>query len=99
MPTKSTKFRGIPSGDGDSLCFDVIREDFIRLMGRPPGRFDKSIRYHGLYRYYPDDLLPEVGGGSEALLDFEVAVGAEPTLVFAKPFKAYRVAAEVTKED
>jgi len=87
MTSKITKFRGISSGDWESLCFDVTREDFTRLMGKPPTRYDKSIAYHLLYRFYPDYLLPEVEDSSTCLSDFEVTVEVKPTTEYPRKFK------------
>lgn len=54
---KEYNFKGIPSGDYESFCFDVTKEDFEKIKGKTPDKWDKSKFNVGLYRIYPDDIF------------------------------------------
>lgn len=54
---KEIEFEGFPSGDMESFCFDVTKEDYIKINGEEPGEFDKSVNKDNLYRIYPDDFF------------------------------------------
>ena len=54
--TKAYEFQGISSGDGDSFCWDISKEDFIKIKGKNPNKYDKSMERKGLYRLYPNDF-------------------------------------------
>lgn len=49
------EFIGINSGDGESFCWDVDRENFIKIKGYEP---DETFDENGenLYKIYPDDF-------------------------------------------
>lgn len=57
MKEKTYQFNGISSGDHESFCFDVTKEDFKNITGRVPSKFEKSVFNKGLYQIYPNDLL------------------------------------------
>ena len=59
------KFRGIPSGDYEAFCFDVTKEEYERITGKKPKKWDKSKISNGLYRLYPDDLFEDFNGEVE----------------------------------
>jgi len=73
------EFIGFPSGDGESFCWDVSRETFVRVVGREPGEDDGAVFHmpERLYRLYPENL-PLHGGYTDALL--RVVVSVEPAL-------------------
>ena len=49
------EFIGINSGDGESFCWEVDRETFIKIKGYEPDEvFDKNG--YGAYKIYPDDF-------------------------------------------
>jgi len=52
------KISGYPSGDNESPCFDVSREDFIAAMGREPNWHERSMFHVKMYRIYYEQLLP-----------------------------------------
>lgn len=54
--SKIIEFKGIPSGDYESFCWDVTREDFIKIKGRAPEVFEESDFNKGLYQIYPDEF-------------------------------------------
>ena len=54
--SKTYEFDGIPSGDGESFCWDVNKETYISIKGEQPNKFDKSESHKGLYRIYPNDF-------------------------------------------
>ena len=54
--TKTYEFQGISSGDYESFCWDVSEEDFIKIKGRTPNKYNKSIEREGLYKLYPNDF-------------------------------------------
>lgn len=54
--SKSIEFKGIPSGDYESFCWDVTKEVFMKIKGKKPERYDASYFNKGLYRIYPDDF-------------------------------------------
>lgn len=53
---RTYEFKGIPSGDCDSFCWDVSRKEFIKIKGEEPNKFDKSYVNEGLFRIYPNDF-------------------------------------------
>lgn len=55
----------IPSGDHEGFCFDVSREDFMRIKNAEPDKYDKSWFNKGYYRIYPQDLFRVLYGSSE----------------------------------
>ena len=57
----SIKFTGILSGDHESFCFAVSKENFTRITGREPEDFDKDRFYKGKYAIYPSDILGRDG--------------------------------------
>lgn len=57
--SKSIEFKGIPSGDYESFCWDVSLETFKQIKGTNPDKFDKSYFNEGKYRIYPDDFFDE----------------------------------------
>ena len=54
---KDFEFTGYRSGDCECFCFDVTLEDFIKIRGEKPAKFDESAYYKGFYRIYPTDLI------------------------------------------
>lgn len=54
---KKYKFKGLPSGDYESFCFDVTKEEFEKITGKKPSKWDSSKFNKGLYRLYPNDLF------------------------------------------
>jgi hypothetical protein len=54
---KEIQFSGIVSGDGESFCFDVDRETFVRITGNEPNEFDISCYNNSLFRLYPNDIF------------------------------------------
>lgn len=50
------RFEGTPSGDDESFCWDVDKETFIKINGREPKEYEKSMIDEELYRIYPGDL-------------------------------------------
>lgn len=54
--SKIIKFSGIPSGDFDSFCWDVSKEDFIKITNEEPTEDDISFSNKGLYRIYPNNF-------------------------------------------
>ena len=59
---------GVISGDYESACVDVSKEEFKKLKGYKPEKFDESLFYENLYRYYSVDIpyrhIQEFGDGS-----------------------------------
>lgn len=51
---KTIEFIGTLSGDGESACFSVDKETFIRLKGKEPGKYDAD---GDSFRLYPEDIL------------------------------------------
>ena len=43
---------GVVSGDYESNCLDVTKEEFKRLTGFDPIEYDESYFYKNLFRYY-----------------------------------------------
>lgn len=56
---KEYRFKALSSGDYESFCFDVTREDFERITGKQPTKWDKSKFNKGLYRLYPNEFFDE----------------------------------------
>ena len=57
---KQIKFKGYPSGDYETFCWNVSKEDFIRLTEKEPDEeSDKSCFHHETYRIYPFMLYNE----------------------------------------
>lgn len=55
------EFTGVPSGDYESFCFDVTRDDYIKIeKDIPDEEFDASKFNNGLYRLYPDTIFPKL---------------------------------------
>ena len=55
---KKIEIVGIPSGDHEAFCFDVSREEYIRIKGSKPYAYDKGFSKN-TYRIYPDfNLYP-----------------------------------------
>ncbi len=63
MAEKDVKVNGIQSGDHECWCFLVTKEDFIRIKGVEPNRWDvgpfaeEGSEYR--YKLYPSDLIVE----------------------------------------
>lgn len=57
--SKSIEFKGIPSGDYESFCWDVSPETFKKIKGKNPKSSNKSYFNEGKYRIYPDDFFDE----------------------------------------
>ncbi len=51
---KVIEFIGTPSGDGESFCFDVDEENFIKVKGELPNEYDECYQGANLFRIYPD---------------------------------------------
>ena len=58
---KTFEFKGIPSGDGESFCWDVDKETFIKIKGIEPEVSDQSFYNNELYMIYPNDLYSNTG--------------------------------------
>lgn len=75
----SVELTGVKSGDYEAACMDVSAEDFERLTGRKPDKFDKSCFYKDLFRYYglniPSDFIAEYG--NNAMLKVKVTFEIE----------------------
>lgn len=54
--SKEIEFIGYPSGDCDSFCWDVSKEDFIKITGNKPDYYDKAVNHNGLYIIHPNDF-------------------------------------------
>ena len=54
---KSIQFKGMPSGDYESFCWDVSLETFKQIKGINPDEFDKSCFNKEQYKIYPNDLF------------------------------------------
>lgn len=59
---KNFEFIGVPSGDGESFCFEVDKEMFVAVTGRQPDEYDyvdaSYIRQkRELFRLYPNDIF------------------------------------------
>lgn len=50
------EFKGIPSGDCSAFCWDVSKEEYVKITGKKPGKYDKSNENKGLYKIYPNDF-------------------------------------------
>lgn len=76
----TTKFEGIPSGDYESFCWDVTRDTFWRITGKPPEDWDKSYYHEGLYRLYENDFFRSFSedGVSTPRRKFKVSITIEP---------------------
>lgn len=53
----SIEFDAMPSGDHQSFCWDVSKEDFKKIKGVKPKKENRSYYNKGLYRIYPDDFF------------------------------------------
>lgn len=47
------EFEGIPSGDHENFCWDVARDEYLRITGELPTQFEISYFYLNTYRLYP----------------------------------------------
>lgn len=72
---KNFEFIGVPSGDGESFCFEVDREMFLTVTGRQPDEGDyvdasyvKQKRE--LFRLYPNDIFEESGKKLKVKIQF-----------------------------
>lgn len=54
----AAEFSAVPSGDYESFCWDVTRDEFIRLMGWKPKRYERSFFNVGLFRIEPGFEVP-----------------------------------------
>ena len=53
---------GIVSGDYESFCFDVSKEEWKKIRGEEPRNADKSFFNKDCYRIYLTDLFPILFG-------------------------------------
>ncbi len=54
-------FVGIPSGDGESFCWDVSEEEYKRITGENPSKGNESFFNKGFYRLYDWDMpIPSI---------------------------------------
>lgn len=60
----SIEFVGYISGDYESFCFDVNREDFIKITGEEPVECNQSLFNDGTYRIYPTTLFNKISSGN-----------------------------------
>ena len=69
-------FKAIKSGDYESFCFDVDRDEFIKIKGEEPSEFDKSYFYENKYRLYMEDifriLTPSLKDGEEVEINIDI---------------------------
>jgi hypothetical protein len=63
------QFKGIPSGDYESFCWDVTKEEFIKIKGREPDEFDPAYFNEGFYRVYPDDIFQDSTNLQEIIIE------------------------------
>lgn len=72
----------IPSGDHESFCFDVSRDEWIKLLGKEPDKYDKSWFNKGYYRVYLQELFPILSGITSIdqdhnLIKFTISIKSE----------------------
>lgn len=63
-------FKAKLSGDHESFCFDVTKEEYKRIRGKNPTKYEKSMFNKGLYRIYPGHLFMDI----EANKDVEIFI-------------------------
>ncbi|WP_340032669.1 hypothetical protein NSQ20_12470 [Paenibacillus sp. FSL K6-1122] len=76
MKEKTIKFTGKPSGDHESFVWDVNKEDFIKITGQKPDRFDKAVFTKGRYMVYPNSLLEGIAD-EKVDYEFEITIKAK----------------------
>ncbi|MFB5759037.1 hypothetical protein [Paenibacillus medicaginis] len=76
MLEKTFKFSGYNSGDYESFCFAVSRDEFIRLTGHKPDSYCKNPFHKRRFNFYPNDLVEHLDGKLE--YEFEITVKAKP---------------------
>jgi len=64
-------FVGVPSGDGECLCWLVDKATYIRISGGKPTQFDRGSK-RGTYMLYPGDVIK--GGFFQPDLPLKVRV-------------------------
>jgi len=76
---ESFQFVGRLSGDYESFCFDVEKQDFIEITNNTNERIienRKSPFNDDLYQLYPTDLLKAFS--EDKLYDFKITIEAFP---------------------
>jgi hypothetical protein len=52
-------FVAVPSGDYETFCWDVTRDEYVRLMGHPPRKMERSPFCAGLFQINPGVEVPD----------------------------------------
>ncbi len=66
-------FEGQSSGDYECFCWDVTPEEFVRITGRQPDKYEKAFAKDH-FRLYPNDLLDATGVKSDRKYRITVSV-------------------------
>lgn len=70
------KITGLKSGDYESFCLDVTKEEFKKIKNENPDEFDKSYFNENRYRIYIEDILnkilPEASDNDEIEIDINI---------------------------
>ena len=79
MAEWTVEFVGVESGDHECFCWNVDADTFRRLTGDDPTP-DDAARFgpKGLYRLYPDDLMPAGSRGRHLRVRVTVEVMGPP---------------------
>jgi hypothetical protein len=73
MEIKEVEFEGIVSGDYEVFCWDVTKETFIKIKGEKPNpKWDKSTFNEGLFKIYPNDIMPKKAKKVKVFIRVEV---------------------------
>lgn len=66
------EFEGIPSGDYETFCWDVTKEEYVRLCEREPRASEESNFNPGMYRIYPGLDIPDTIPSAKSILKVSI---------------------------
>jgi hypothetical protein len=67
-------FVAVPSGDYEAFCWDVSRDEYIRINGEEPRYSEESFFNKGMYRIYPGFELPSLIPNTKKLLNVTIEI-------------------------
>jgi hypothetical protein len=76
---KTYEIIGIPSGDFENETFDVPYDEFVKITGKTPPSYAKSVFYVDLYRLYGVPIPKEIRDSykGDKLIKVKVTVSSQ----------------------
>lgn len=74
---KEYEFNGYLSGDYESFCWDVEKQDYLKYSSEEELEFEKSVFHKGMYQLYPDIFFDDNQFSNSKKYKFKITIETE----------------------